>query len=697
MFRGLIFIFALFMMGCGSTSRKEVRCPSSLTGPGCGPLIVPEMVVPGGADDTPLPSTGGFEFEGSLPVEVEFSHLADEVKSFLQKIYPEDQITVSVENSSWYDNTYKVLHVRDGVEQIYTVKPDTKLYVDLTYEPEIKGVEITSPVFRTKAQASLFFQMLEHFRTFGLKSRSDIAGNHIHYGMRKDATYEDVLRLFKALERLLNVFTEDFAYNQERDEWIDLFGFKSLVSQLEEFVRDNPNTPVNSEKKFPPAFKRQSIVRIEPLLGTIELRIFNSNLAYMVNMFGFEFTMALFSRVLDKETDLSRYLEKVEEPKINEVLFLMGLDSNQAEAAFDWSRRRVQELSDSVKQRRLRKSEDRYVLPTPVEALVDDFWKQGFDASTVIDRLSQLAADVPPGDIGIALFNIISGKDFEELDENLRTSVLIEAERLGGGFSFLQLEIGAIRMLESPGSGAVLADKISKMEMEDNSVLHPIIRRLLLHLDRSPEDTSPFFEALAGDQLAFGRFFESYEKYIRIRSPQLTPSQVSVLGNFLSFSELSEIGFRVIQLVDKMKFEIRKQVRVMAPFFTIILEKAREEHKIALETLSVLSSIARNGSLAPSNYVSDPEAWLDLGFRHLERGHHPKLLVALLEFMNRPNSPLLNLKFKRETYDYQMEAVLKKYQPKLLKNEKANLRSAFSRLLYHDTDAVKQRFLRYLD
>lgn len=698
MFRELIFVLIILISGCALQPIEQQRCPSSGSLGQCEPLFEGNV----GLQESRLESTAGFEFEGTVPEEMEFFVIAESVRDFLKEQFPGDSVSIETEINGWYDNTYYITHQRDGWEDRYSIKPETGVQFDSVTDPNIKPVEITSPILRTRRQAADFFELLEHLRGLGLKSRSDKEGNHIHWGLREDITYDELLVIFEAVEKLLGVFQKEFAYNPSRQEGlVDIPHFVSVVEQLREFVADNPGKKIfvrpyskqDSGTDFEPVTRR-TILRLVPIYKTLELRIFNSNINAEVNQFAFDFTTRLFSEGFRPQSNLIQYLRAAEEPEIERVMQLMKLNVESARRAFQWSNQRVKELKESLAKRRSTLETSRYVMPTRSEAVVDIFWEQDFEIDQIERRVLWLVESVSEKDQNITLFNLISHKKFEFLKPAERQVFLQAVENSVGLTPFMKKEIWAIRAVEDPTFGKILSEEVAKMKSEDLTLLHPLIRRMLLFYKKQPEKVALDMDQLSGEEKSLRRFFSSYEKYLRLRSQRITEEQALVLTEIIKASPHKQTAFDILNLINTMKFPIRKNRSAAIPIFDALQSVARVHRMVALEILWTLGPLTQNDLVKPDYYISKQKDFLDIIAYHMDTGSFPKLLTAWSQYLGlvaESISPEDGIKYLGV-----IERALKRYGSEITGTERANLSMNLEPLLKNSENPAALRTLGIL-
>lgn len=621
---------------------------------------------------------------------MEYSALANRIKNFLSQRFPSDRIEISFEPSSWFENTYHVIHFRGSWEDRYTVKPETGLHFDKSTDPDIKGVEITSPILRTRQQSLLFFEILDDLRNLGLKSRSDLAGNHIHWGLSRDFTFAQLARIYRAVKKLLKIFEQDFAYDHGRDRWIDIPHFLAVVDQVEAFAKANPSAKV-LETDFQPILKR-TVLRLVVTYGTLEIRIFNSNIHPEVNLFEFDFALALFTATQAEDHPLLAYLYTTSNPERDRVLELLGLDIQRAERAFSWSRRRNQELRSSLESKKILSATSRYVQPTEVEKKIDDFFKESPAPIYTPNDLFSFLKKIPSKDISLAFFNIVNSANFESLSIEQQLEFLKKCESSFKLEPFAQNEIWAFRTVAQGDMAPTLFDAIHALRDGDLTVAHPLIRWMLKLAKKQRESVMGSLESLARDEYVLMRFLISYEKFLSTKRSQLTPIHISFLSKLVESSKNPEVGLRSLKLLNEMKFELQNQRNIVHPFFVAIESMAKKSRLVSLETLYTLESLARNDFVGPSAYVANHSELLKSTSRHLRSGYFPKLLTAWISVLTSFKS---NLEPKERDRFFKLVAQTIKVLPSdLTKTERGNIKLGLAALLQGETSDEASQLMK---
>lgn len=646
--------------------------------------------------DVQFDSTAGMEFEGTIPREMEYASLAEATRAWLQQQYPEDKIDITSEYYSWLDSGYFVTHYRDGYEDVYSIIPDRSLNAYIGKEPEIKGVEVTAPIMRSRSRAVVFTNLLDHLRNLGLKSRSETGEVHIHWGLPKDVTYSQLARIYRAVYNLTAIFREQFAWNPERGRSIDFLMFRSYVEQLEAYAKLHPNDVVDGEN--PEVLYKRAMMRVTKEYLTLELRIFNSILNKEVNMFSMDFTARLFSEAFKETSPLMDYLIETEDPELERVLELMGLGSDVAERVFTYSREKVENLKAAVSQRSQdrfqQRPTSRYILPNKSEEVMDQFWQNDFSIEeNFAEYLREVKQQIPEEQISLAVFNLITAPDFQKLTESVKIQLLGEIRKAFDVDAYVESEIWAFEAVRRMGFGDQLKQLIQGMESEEPILLNSVIRQLLNVDASNPETIDQVITSLSADQKALDRFARMYQKYLYVSSTSVSEAKMKMLDAIIRSSKRAGTSLLSLEIIDLLKFQLQRRKPLAQSVFKSLTEVGREHPRILWGILSKVNGMLRNDVMGRIGYFSEFEELYAAVRFHLGQRNYPKLMVEWMVFMARA--------IKESTHpglEQDLELVEEKlslFGNEMTKNEHYELKKSVEQLVEKSDSPVADRLKKY--
>lgn len=227
-----------------------------------------------------LENTWGIEME--LRTEIfNQKHTANELQKYFESlglkpkvkaldIYHRGSITGENYRKSTFSD-YFVTYVKDGKEYTWTVpfEPDF-------YHPNrgynYPGVEITTPILRTKEDHEFFEGVLKHLEKLGFEAAREKGGTHVHWGTG-DISVRQLLQIYTAYEeafpQIERIFRPDegrgyISYRELSDTLLQI----SLIKDQDQLVKD---------LESPYTVFRNGPIRYNPRLGTFETRLFNSS------------------------------------------------------------------------------------------------------------------------------------------------------------------------------------------------------------------------------------------------------------------------------------------------------------------------------------------------------------------------------------------------------------------------------------
>ena len=285
-------ITLLVLVSCSST-QKQNRCPASSL-----PGMCEGQFLNGNFSTNPLNSTMGFEFEGSVLAGFDYRIVALEIKSYLEKNYNPERVQIKKIENLWTRDYYKVVMFLNGKKYVFSIMFDVSL--DFEDDSRIEGIEITSPILKTHFEASMFFGALNHLKKWGIEAQPNIGGNHTHFGVPDDLTFEKLIVLYKFF---LNHFEKINDFFDIKGDRIAHFGrLTDAIKEMESVIKESPNTKV---KDFPTtSIILRTSLRYVFELGTIELRFFNASTNPISNTYSIEFANRLFASWLNSESEI---------------------------------------------------------------------------------------------------------------------------------------------------------------------------------------------------------------------------------------------------------------------------------------------------------------------------------------------------------------------------------------------------------
>ncbi len=627
MLRELRILLYFLFLGCSNMSERSTwRCPSSIHSGACNSLMEGAESID---NKFPLLSTTGFEVEGSIPLALDYRVLAEGISTFLKTRFPGDSITIEANLRPWNEGVYIVIHQRDGWEYRYTIEPE-KLSIDPKVEPEIKPVEISAPIMRTRSQVELFFELIEDLRRYGLKSRPNVGGNHVHWGVSPDTSYEEILRLYKAVGKLLDIFQENFAFSGDRKKDIDFPQFRAQIVSLEKFVKKHPNTLLR-DMRFD-VIENRTVLRYVEELGTIELRIFNSNLNPAVNQFYFDFASILFAEWGKPESVLFDYLLQAPEPEVRKVIFLMGLDWRAAETAFQWAKERLSNLQETLKSRSVDLSSGQFVFPSSAEKAVERLRADMAKGRDLQASLNQFKKEVKKEDRSIGLYQFLIDRSFENLPVEKKREVISIIEQSFQIMPFLKNEIWAIRSMQREDFVEVITDSLWSLRSQDEALLHPLFFRLDQRFRENEEAPLKLVEVMSASPGLLERFLDSYSHYLRRRVRSFDKFHLELLKYAVQRAQTRVARRIVLRILNQNMFEIKSHQRHEVPeLFNVVLESIKDDRLLVLRFFRDVVVYTRNDSW---QRIGNIQAYIDIGLKYLARGNYPKLLQVWLEVLN---------------------------------------------------------------
>ena len=272
-----------------------------------------------------LSSTVGFEFEGSLPIQISYLDVAKRVKEKVSKLYPDRVIELEEVDYDYGLSDYKVLIKNESETLIISVKADMSLYFE---DKSLNGIEITSPVMRTHNDYMNFLTVLEDLKELNLKARQDVGGIHFHYGLPLDRTYAELVPLYEVFAKSYDSLLNYFKANPGRG-FQDVDKFLESFNQLKKVASDMPELPIRSYQVG--ALHSRSILRVLPTINTWEIRFFNSTLDPEINEFYREFSDRLYSLWLNRDPSLQKFLDEHESIEAKELMSFLGFKTSETD------------------------------------------------------------------------------------------------------------------------------------------------------------------------------------------------------------------------------------------------------------------------------------------------------------------------------------------------------------------------------
>lgn len=687
-FRSLLFFIASLIFSIPGHSDTVASTSIAQCRGGLNPAAVEER-----AENNLLNSTAGMEFEGSVPAQLEFRILAERIRSNLESQYPNDEVWVEEEPFGTIENSYHVKHSHDGWIDTYSVKVEGNLVSERRYEPEVKGVEITSPIMRTEEQVAVYIWILDDLRALGLKSRPDRGGIHVHRGVSPDETLKRVSELYTGVYKLMRSASEHFRLGSERGEFLDLWSLRSIVDSFQAVAEANPEATLSNGDVSQIA--KRSVLRYEQRYSTIELRIFNSTLNQELNHFYFLLTQAIFdSWKLGQSSEVWSYIMSEEELDFSVVLEMMGFEVESVLLMLEDAAQKVEQLERQVGERKRRELPSQYVLASEVEQLVDQFWEPDHDSATLEQAIRQYRRSAPERDVQIGLFNILQHPKFRGLSKQLRSQLLLDFRELFELEQFIVREIWAIEVSQVDDFGSALGRTLTNTNVVAPELGLPLMRWTFYRLAEDGFDVYAFAAELAETPGALDQLFLLTESHMLVRKPIQRDIHFALLAAMLRVSNKPLHSMTAITILQHYQAEFQSRRVNLTPLFDEILNKSYRSHRVFLELITYINQLKLRGSRATED-VSNVKELIGVGIGWLERGKFPRILSGLVSYLGY-NKDLLS----EEELSSTLESLSRAFSimsPDLTAEEISSLRLTYRLSSLRDIElSASREFLRQL-
>lgn len=276
-----------------------------------------------------LASSVGLEFEGAFPAQFSYYDVALVMKKSLEEKFPNSQVTLNEIDHRFSASEYQVIVNKGDVSQTYSVKGDSSLSFE---DSNLKGIEITSPIMRTKQDFEAFLEVLEEARTKGINARQDVGGIHLHYGLPRDKTYAELEPLYELFVKSHESLLSYFRVNPGR-EYQSPRQLEEALEAIRQIAGRDPSKTL--ENLTVGELNRRGLLRILPTLGTFEVRFFNSTLDPQINRFYQDFVDRLFSRWQNNDPELLAFIKSSDTLEIPDLLRVLDFDVNQTDVLME--------------------------------------------------------------------------------------------------------------------------------------------------------------------------------------------------------------------------------------------------------------------------------------------------------------------------------------------------------------------------
>ena len=628
-----VFYLSLTLSCCFTIARGEMapnQCVDILW------AIEPEV----DSASTFLSSTAGIEFEGSIPKHLSFRTIAEAIEADLKQRNPYDRVWIEEEPFGNIESSYHVKHDKNGWIKTYSIKVEGDLNFEKLYEPDVKGLEITSPIMRTEEEVSYFISILDELRSFGLKSRPDKGGIHIHWGVKETETLSNVSNLYKAVYKLIQSSLKHFNFGSDRGEFLNFLSFKSIVDNFAAVAQENPDETL-SEGDVEQISKR-SLMRYESRYGTIELRLFNSTLNPDLNQFYFEFTQAIFEAWKEGEnSELWRYLMNNEPVSFESVLELMGLDVERVMSTLTQANQKLQELESQITHKKRNQLPSQYVMASQIEQFVDDFWSEDHNSqslSTAIRRFKNIA---PEKDLQIGLFNILQHPKFKTLPDLLRQQLFLDYRDLFALEQYVSRELWAIEVALRDDLLESLGPILTNVNTNDPLVGLPLARWIFYRVSDSNFDMYALTNAVNNTPGSLDQLLLLAERHMLISRPLQKEHHFMFFAAILNASNKPLSSMRAINVLNLYTAYFQRSRINLTPLFDEILKKSSRSHRVFLELLRYINNLQLRGSQTYQN-VSDPKTLIAQAIYFLHRSNFPQIFNSIIKYVDIQKGQLRN-------------------------------------------------------